>query len=199
MPAAAEPPSPTPADLAGRPKIVAFGDSLTAGFGLEKSRSYPSVLQRLLDERGYHYEVVNAGVSGETSAGGVRRIDHALEGDVALVIVELGGNDGLRGLPTKDLEKNLAAIVDKAKARGAKVLVAGMEAPPYLGDEYTTEFRSIYTRLAKRENVPLMPFLLVGVAGDAELNQTDGIHPNVKGAEIVANNVLEQVEPLLKK
>ena len=183
-----------------RPKIVAFGDSLTAGFGLEKSKSYPAFLQELLDEQGYHYEVVNAGVSGETSAGGLRRIDHALgDDDVRVVIVELGGNDGLRGLPPKDLEKNLGAIVEKAKKRGVRVLLTGMEAPPYLGDEYTSAFRAVYPALAEREHVAVMPFFLADVAANPDLNQLDGIHPNERGAKIVAANVLRSLEPLLRK
>jgi acyl-CoA thioesterase-1 len=172
---------------------------LTAGFGLEKSQSYPAALQRLLDSRGYHYEVVNAGVSGETSAGGVRRIDRALGPDVRVVIVELGGNDGLRGLPPKDLKKNIAQIVDAAKTHGAMVLLTGMEAPPYQGAEYTSEFRAVFGELAKEKKVALMPFLLAGVAGNADLNQVDGIHPNERGAEIVAENVFKSLEPLLQK
>jgi acyl-CoA thioesterase-1 len=201
VPAASAPASapPEPASSEPRPKIVAFGDSLTAGFGLEKNQSYPAVLQRLLDDRGYHYEVVNSGVSGETSAGGVRRIDRALGPDVRVVIVELGGNDGLRGLPAKDLKKNLAQIVDAAKARGATVLLTGMEAPPYLGADYTAQFRSVFGELAKEKHVQLMPFFLAGVAGDPDLNQVDGIHPNQRGAEVVAENVLKTLQPLLEK
>jgi acyl-CoA thioesterase-1 len=191
------PPAPDPSDP--RPKIVAFGDSLTAGFGLEKSQSYPAALQRLLDGRGYHYEVVNAGVSGETSAGGVRRIDRALGPDVRIVIVELGGNDGLRGLPAKDLKKNLAEVVDAAKVHGATVLLTGMEAPPYLGADYTAQFRSVFGELAKEKHVAMMPFFLAGVAGNPDLNQVDGIHPNERGAEIVAENVFKSLEPLLEK
>lgn len=182
-----------------RPKIVAFGDSLTAGFGLEKSQAYPALLQRLLDERGYNYEVVNAGVSGETSAGGLRRIDRFLGDDVKVVIVELGGNDGLRGLPAKDLKNNLSQIVEKAKTKGATVLLTGMEAPPQLGLEYTSEFRAVYRQLGDEHDVTLMPFFLKDVAGVSELNQVDGIHPNQRGAEIVAKNVLGDLEPLLEK
>ncbi len=178
---------------------MAFGDSLTAGFGLEKSQAYPALLQRLLDERGYNYEVVNAGVSGETSAGGLRRIDRFLGDDVRVVIVELGGNDGLRGLPAKDLKSNLSQIVEKAKAKGATVLLTGMEAPPQLGLEYTSAFRAIYKQLGDEHGVTLMPFFLKDVAGVADLNQVDGIHPNQRGAEIVAKNVLGDLEPLLEK
>jgi acyl-CoA thioesterase-1 len=203
------PPDPSPAVVVSkpletsytgpRPKIVAFGDSLTAGYGLPQSDSYPSLLQQRLDESGYHYEVVNAGVSGETSAGGVRRIDRALQGDVGMVVVELGGNDGLRGLPVADMKKNLTAIVQKAKAKGAVVVLAGMEAPPQFGEEYTAQFRNVFKEVAAEQKVPLIPFFLEGVAGDPDLNQVDGIHPNTQGAKIVTDVVFRNVEPLLKK
>jgi acyl-CoA thioesterase-1 len=196
-PAAPEPVRPGP--KLPRQKVVAFGDSLTAGFGLEKSLSYPAQLQRMLDERGYNYEVVNAGVSGETSAGGLRRIDRFLDPDVAVVVVALGGNDGLRGLPVKDLKKNLEAMVQKAKARGITVVLAGMEAPPYLGEDYTRQFRSAYAEIGKERGVAVLPFLLAGVAGVADLNQVDGIHPNEEGAKKVARNVLNGIEPVLVK
>jgi acyl-CoA thioesterase I len=209
QPAAVAPADPSPAVVVPkpldtaytgpRPKIVAFGDSLTAGYGLAQSDSYPSLLQMRLEESGYHYEVVNAGVSGETSAGGVRRIDRALQGDVGLVIVELGGNDGLRGLPVDDLKRNLTAIIKKAKAKGAPVVLAGMEAPPQFGEEYTALFRNVFKEVAREQGVPLIPFFLEGVAGDPDLNQVDGIHPNSKGAKIVTEVVFRNVEPLLKK
>lgn len=182
-----------------RQKVVAFGDSLTAGYGLEKSLSYPAQLQRMLDERGYNYEVVNAGVSGETSAGGLRRIERFLGPDVAVVIVALGGNDGLRGLPVKDLKKNLDTMVQKARSRGITVVLAGMEAPPYLGDDYTSQFRTAYREIGKERGVTVLPFLLAGVAGVAELNQVDGIHPNEQGAKKVAQNVIGGLEPVLAK
>jgi acyl-CoA thioesterase-1 len=180
-----------------RPKIVAFGDSLTAGYGIEKSRSYPAQLQRLLDERGYNYEVVNAGVSGETTAGGLRRIDRFLDDDVVVVVVALGGNDGLRGLPVADMKKNLASIVSKVQAHGAVVLLAGMEAPPQHGGGYTRQFRAAFEEVAEEYEVPVVPFLLDGVAGVGKLNQVDGIHPNAEGAKKVAENVLQGLEPLL--
>lgn len=197
---AAATPEPLEAKLTGpRPKIVALGDSLTAGYGLEKSASYPMLLQRMLDERGYNYEVVNAGVSGETSAGAVRRIERALDGDVDAVVIALGGNDGLRGLPVNDLKKNLSSMVDKAKRKGAIVLLAGMEAPPYLGPEYTSAFRAAYREVATEQNVIVIPFLLEGVAGRGDLNQSDGIHPNEEGARLIAETVFKYLEPTLAK
>lgn len=192
-------PATTAAPGVARPRIVAFGDSLTAGYGIQKSESYPAVLQRMLDERGYVYEVVNSGVSGETTAGGRRRIEKALDGDVRIAIIALGGNDGLRGLPVADLKANLEAMVDAAKAKGAKVLIAGMEAPPQMGDAYTREFRDVFRVVAREKGVELLPFLLEGVAGEAELNQADSIHPNRDGAKLVAGTVFSALEPLLKR
>lgn len=190
--------APARAPGAARPRILAFGDSLTAGYGIQKSESYPSVLQRMLDERGFVYEVVNSGVSGETTAGGRRRIEKALDGDVRIVVIALGGNDGLRGLPPADLKANLEAMVDAAKAKGARVLLAGMEAPPQMGAAYTREFRDVYRAVAKQRGVELLPFLLEGVAGEPELNQADSIHPNPEGARIVAETVFGALEPMLK-
>jgi acyl-CoA thioesterase-1 len=184
---------------AARPRIVFLGDSLTAGLGLDSDRSFPSLIQRKLKDRGLDYEVINAGVSGDTSAGGLRRLDWSLEGDVRVLIVALGGNDGLRGLPPADLKKNLAAILDRAKASGIAVILAGMEAPPNNGIDYTNAFRAVYADLAKEYKVTFIPFLLQGVAGDASLNQTDGIHPNVRGAEIVAETVWKGLEPLVSR
>jgi len=158
------------------PKIVAFGDSLTAGLGLAQAASYPSLLKKKLDADGFSYEVVNAGVSGDTSAGGVRRIDWALEGDVKFVILELGANDILRGQPADQMKKNLAAIIERAKARGATVLLAGMEAPTNSGIEYRKAVHDSFVDLAKEYNVALIPFFLDGVAGIDSLNQRDGIH-----------------------
>lgn len=183
---------------APRPRIVCVGDSLTAGFGLSVGRDYPALLQKRLDARGYNYEVVNAGVSGDTSAGGLRRIDRALSGDVRVVILELGANDGLRGLSPADLRRNLNAMVRTAKSRGAKVLIAGMEAPPNLGDEYRLSFRSAFVEVAKENNVPVIPFFLNGVAGRFEYNQYDGIHPNELGTAMVTETVWEYLEPLLE-
>ncbi|MCW5967506.1 MAG: arylesterase [Blastocatellales bacterium] len=186
-------------DLTDAPVIVAFGDSLTAGYGLPESQSYPARLQRLLLERGYRYRVINAGVSGDTSAGGVRRIDWALTGDVRILILELGGNDALRGQPPAELKKNLAAIIEKARQQNVRVIIAGMEAPPNLGPDYTREFRSVFRDLSREYNAPLIPFFLDRVGGVEQLNQPDGIHPNEKGTEIVVENVFRVLEPLLKE
>jgi acyl-CoA thioesterase I len=176
---------------------VAFGDSLTAGLGLLEQEAYPAVLQRKIDQAGYKFEVVNAGVSGDTSASGLRRIDWALEGDVKIVIVGFGGNDGLRGLPVTQMKENLTAIIEKARGRGAVVLLAGMEAPPNFGQEYASSFRQAFRDVALKERVLFVPFLLNNVAGRGELNQADGIHPNQQGAQIVAETVWTALEPLL--
>jgi acyl-CoA thioesterase I len=180
------------------PRIIVLGDSLTAGLGLDQPLSFPSLIQQRLDAEGYDYAVVNAGVSGDTSAGGLRRLEWAMaEGDPRVLVLALGGNDGLRGLPPEQLEQNLAAIIDQARARGLAVILAGMEAPPNFGADYTSEFRQVYTRLAARYDIPLIPFLLEGVAGDPSLNQPDGIHPNAEGARIIADLVWQSLQPAL--
>jgi acyl-CoA thioesterase I len=181
------------------PRIVFLGDSLTAGLGLAADRSFPFLIGKKLAERGLEYQVINAGVSGDTSAGGVRRLDWSLEGDVRMLIVALGGNDALRGLPPRELKKNLAAILDRARERKVPVILAGMEAPPNNGPDYTREFRNVYTELAAEYKVRLIPFLLEGVAGDPSLNQADGIHPNDRGAKIVADLVWKELEPALRR
>jgi acyl-CoA thioesterase-1 len=198
------PSPPAPAVVSNKPEelptIVAFGDSLTAGYGLNPDDSYTVLLQQKLDKQGYRYRVVNAGVSGDTSAGGARRIDWALQpGKVKFLILELGGNDGLRGLPVAEMRKNLARIIERAQARGATVVLAGMEAPPNLGAEYTREFRQTFRDLAKQYKTALIPFVLEGVGGHAELNQPDGIHPNAEGEKIFTENVWQTLEPLLTK
>lgn len=181
------------------PKIVAFGDSLTAGFGLPQSAGYPALLQKKLDADGFGYEVVNAGISGDTSAGGVRRIDWSLDGDVKIVILELGANDLLRGQSADAMKKNLAQIIERVQARGATVLLAGMEAPTNAGDEYRKPIHDAFTSLAREHNVPLIPFFLDHVAGIESLNQSDGIHPNEEGTKIVADTVYRSLRPLLEK
>jgi acyl-CoA thioesterase-1 len=181
------------------PRIVFLGDSLTAGLGLAADRSFPSLIEKKLKEKGLDYDVINAGVSGDTSAGGVRRLDWSMEGDVRVLILALGGNDGLRGLPTTEMKKNLAAVLDRARERKVSVILAGMEAPPNYGPEYTRAFRKVYSELATEYKVRFIPFLLQGVAGDASLNQADGIHPNVRGAEIVADLVWAELEPALRR
>lgn len=194
---AASPALSAPAPLPARPRIVFLGDSLTAGYGLEKQQAVPALLQARLDAAGVDYEVVNAGVSGDTSAGGLRRLDWALDGDVRVLVIELGANDGLRGLPVADLRRNLQTIIDRAKTRGIMVLLTGMEAPPNFGPAYTGEFRRVFPDLAKAEQVAFLPFYLEGVAGVASLNISDGIHPNPEGARIVEANIWKVLRPML--
>jgi acyl-CoA thioesterase-1 len=182
-----------------RPRIVALGDSLTAGLGLAKSEAYPAVLERRLRAAGYDAEVVNAGLSGDTSAGALRRLDWSLDGDVRILIVALGGNDGLRGLSVEDMKGNLSAMIERAEARGIAVVLAGMEAPPNFGAAYTVEFRRAFREVADRYEVVFVPFLLQGVAGVADLNQPDGIHPNPEGARRVAEHLWPALQPLLDR
>ena len=182
-----------------RPRIVALGDSLTAGLGLSPAQAFPAVLQRRLDEEGLSYEVINAGVSGDTSAGGLRRLDWALEGDVRILIVALGGNDALRGLPVEDLRSNLSTIIGRAQDRQIRVILAGMEAPPNYGPVYARSFHQVFPDLARQYKVAFLPFLLQGVAGVALLNQPDGIHPTVDGARMVADNIWGVLQPMVKR
>jgi len=185
-------------DRSDLPKIVAFGDSLTAGFGIGQDEAYPAVLQELLDAAGYHFEVINAGVSGDTSAGGVRRIDWVLEDrDVAVLILELGANDGLRGMPPSEMKKNLSAILDVAEARGIPVLLAGLSVGETPADRYLREFVGVYDELARERDVRFLPQFLDNVAGVKSLNQSDGKHPNTEGARVVAQNVFEALGPML--
>ncbi len=182
------------------PKIVAFGDSLTAGYGLAPQESYPALLQKMLDADGFRYEVVNAGESGGTSAGGVRRIDWALDaGNVRFVILELGANDFLRGQPVSETRRNLAQIIERAKSRDAQVLLAGMLTTTEFGRDYELEIRDAYRSLADEHKVTLIPFFLEGVAGLDKLNQDDRIHPNAEGTRIVAANVYRYLKPLLER
>lgn len=180
------------------PRIIFLGDSLTAGLGLDVQDNFPSLIQARLDEKGRDFEVVNAGVSGDTSAGALRRLEWAMaDGNPRILVVALGGNDGLRGLPPEQLEANLAAIIERAQARGLLVILAGMEAPPNFGADYTARFRGVFPTLAQRYRIPLIPFLLEGVAGDPAFNQSDGIHPNQRGAQVVADLVWRTLEPAL--
>ena len=185
------------AGAAAGPRIVVLGDSLTAGLGLPLKDAYPTLLQSRITDEGWNYTIVNAGVSADTSAGGLSRIDWALDGDVRVLILALGANDGLRGLPPAELAGNLSAIVERAQRRGIAVILAGMEAPPNFGRQYTDEFHGVYTALARKYKVPLIPFLLAGVAGIASLNQPDGVHPTAEGARIVAGNVWTVLKPVL--
>jgi acyl-CoA thioesterase-1 len=176
--------------------ILFFGNSLTAGYGLEPAESFPSLLQHRIDSLGLKYTTVNAGVSGETSAGGKGRIDWILKSPVDVFVLELGANDGLRGIPVTETRKNLQAIIDKVKAAypQAKLVLAGMQVPPNMGAQYSTDFRNMFPDLAKENTMALIPFLLEGVGGVRSLNQQDAIHPNVEGAKIVANNVWSVLE-----
>ncbi len=191
------PAAPIAAPAAQRAKIVALGDSLTAGLGLLESQAYPAVLQQRLDAEGYDFDVVNAGVSGDTSAGALRRLDWALQGDVRVLVVAVGANDGLRGLSVDEMKQNLSEIVTRAKARNVTVVLAGMEAPPNYGREYALAFRRAFGEVARQERIALVPFLLDQVAGHGDLNQEDGIHPNVRGAQIVADNVWTVLRPIV--
>ncbi len=183
-----------------KPKIIAFGDSLTAGFGLAEKESYPYLLQERLKADGYDYEVVNAGVSGETSLGGLERIDWVLEQEnVRILILELGANDLLRGLPVAKMKDNLDRIIKKAKAKNVEVLLCGMLAPPTMGAQYQREFVRVFPDLATANKVEFMPFVLEGIALDPKLNQGDGIHPNAEGAKVLMANVHKALQPLLKK
>ena len=182
-----------------RPRVVCLGDSLTAGLGLSSTdQAYPALLEDRLKHSGFDYEVINAGVSGDTSAGGLRRLDWSLQGDVRVLIVALGANDGLRGLPPSELRSNLEAIVAAAQKRHVRVLLLGMEAPPNFGAGYTKEFRAVYSKVASDRNVPLVPFFLEGVAGVGRLNQTDGIHPTAEGQQRVADTIWRSLEPLVR-
>ncbi len=182
-----------------RPRIVAFGNSLTAGLGVRSQESYPAELQRLLDAAGYRYRVVNAGVSGDTTAGGLRRVPWVLNGRPDIVILELGGNDGLRGLSIEETKANLDRIIERLRDSGALVVLAGMKLPPNYGRDYTSRFEAIYQALARKHGVPLIPFFLEGVAAQAQFNQPDGIHPTADGYRIIAANVLNAIESFLKK
>ncbi len=181
-----------------RPQVVVLGDSIAAGLGLPRQESFPARLQEKIDAAGLRYEVVNAGVSGDTSAGGLRRLDWSLDGDVRVLILELGANDGLRGLSADEMARNLSAIIERARARDVEVLLCGMEAPPNFGQAYTRAFRDAYAAVARRHGVPFIPFVLDGVAGLPEMNQSDGIHPNAAGARKVADTVWSRLQPMLQ-
>lgn len=182
-----------------KPRVVFLGDSLTAGLGLPADQSYPAIIGRKLKAQGHDVEIVNAGVSGDTSAGGLRRLEWSLQGDVRVLVVALGANDGLRGLPAGEMKKNLKAILDQAASRNIPVVLAGMEAPPNFGADYTRDFRQVYADLAKEYDVRFVPFMLLGVAGNPSLNQSDGIHPNARGAEMVADLIWAELEPLMRR
>ena len=175
------------------PKVILFfGDSLTAGYGLSTEEAFPALIEKELNRDGKVVKIVNAGLSGETSAGGLSRIDWLLQQPIDVFVLELGANDGLRGFPLDQTRKNLQAILDKVKEKypGVKIVLAGMMVPPNMGKIYSEEFKNIYPELSRKNKATLIPFLLNGVGGDEKLNQADGIHPNVKGHQIVAKNLL---------
>jgi len=197
QPQAATPPPATTPD--NRPLLVCFGDSLTAGYGTDPGNSYPDFLQADLDAHGYHYHVVNEGISGNTTKDAVARLDHILSLKPSIVVVELGGNDGLRGLPIADSRANLDKIIATLQSSGAKVALAGITLPPDYGPDYIRQFDETYTMLAKKYRVPMLPFLLKGVYGMPGMMQADQTHATAAGNKVVANNVLHLIQPLLTK
>ncbi len=176
--------------------IIFFGNSLTAGYGLEPSEAFPALIQNKLDSLNLNYKVVNAGVSGETTSGGNSRIDWILRQPIDVFVLELGANDGLRGIPLKETKNNLQSMINKVTIAypNAKIILAGMQIPPNMGMQYTTEFRNIYPELAKKNNITLIPFILEGVGGEAKLNQEDGIHPTAEGHKVVAENLWKEIQ-----
>jgi acyl-CoA thioesterase-1 len=190
----------TPQIVANRPKIIAFGDSLTAGFGLTEKESYPYLLQEKLKADGFDFEVVNAGVSGDTTLGGLERSDWVLEQENAkILILELGANDLLRGVPVAKMKENLDKIIRKAKSKNLRILLCGMLAPPTMGAAYQRDFMLTFPDLASEHKIGFLPFLLDNVATKKELNQADGIHPNTEGEKIMTENVYKALKPMLIK
>ncbi len=184
---------------AERPRIVAFGNSLTAGLGVPPDQSYPAHLQRTLDAAGYAYRVVNAGVSGDTTAGGVRRVSWVLNSTPVIVILELGGNDGLRGLSLHETQANLERIIRQLQQASVIVVLAGMKLPPNYGQDYTSGFEALYQTVATQYHLTRIPFFLDGVAGSSSLNQADGIHPTGEGYRLIVEKVFPTLEPLLER
>ncbi len=184
------------------PKMVLFlGDSLAAGYGLQASQAFPSLIQQKIDALNWNFKVINAGLSGDTSAGGLRRIDWLLRGHVDVLVLELGGNDGLRGIDLASTRSNLQGIIDKVKAKNprVKIVIAGMMVPPNLGQDYTRRFQQMYPDLARANQATLIPFLLEGVAGDTKLNLPDGIHPTAEGHKLVSETVWKYLRPVLQE
>jgi acyl-CoA thioesterase-1 len=179
--------------------IVFFGDSLAAGYGIEMAQAFPALVQEKIAARGWPFAVVNAGKSGETSAAGLRRVDWLLRGRVDVLVLELGGNDGLRGIEPEVMQRNLQAIIDRTREKNprVKIVIAGMQAPPNLGAAYATRFRRVFVELAKKNQCPLIPFLLEGVGGVQQLNLPDGVHPTEEGHRIIAENVWKVLEHVL--
>lgn len=179
--------------------IVFFGNSLTAGYGLSPSEAFPALIQNKIDSLGLPYKVVNAGVSGETSTGGNARIDWILKKPLDIFVLELGANDGLRGIPLSQTKESLQSIIDKVRTKypSSKLVLAGMQIPPNMGPDYTTGFRNMYSELAEKNKMILIPFLLEGVGGEEKLNQEDGIHPTAEGHRVLAENIWKELRPLL--
>ena len=185
-------------DQSPSPRIVFLGDSLTAGYGIERKEAYPALIERMLEEQGIDVQIINMGVSGDTTAGGLSRLEWSLKQKPDVLVVGLGGNDGLRGIDLAASEQNLRQIIQRARERGVRVLLLGMMIPPNYGPEYTSQFREIYPRLARELDVPLVPFLLEGVGGEERLNQADGIHPTAEGHRRIAETVLPHLRELLQ-
>ncbi len=190
------PPAP-PADT--RPVILCFGDSITAGFGIESGKTYPDVMQKLLDAKGYKYRVDNSGISGDTTEAAMDRLGAALRLNPTIAILELGGNDGLRGVPLENTRDNLMQITSRLQAKGTKVLLLGITLPRNYGPEYIGKFEGTYKMIATEKKLPFMPFVLQGVYGQPGMMQPDGIHPTAAGAAKMAENVMKYLEPLLSK
>lgn len=182
-------------------KILFFGDSITAGYGIDKNKAFPALIQQKIDSLDWNFKTVNAGLSGETSAGGLRRVDWMLRQDFKIFVLELGGNDGLRGIDVEATKQNLIGIIEKVREKkpDAEIILTGMQVPPNLGPEYTGKFKEMYPEIAKEKNVTLIPFLLEDVGGNPELNQGDGIHPTAKGHKIIAETVWEELKPILQE
>jgi len=199
-PGAAPSPPITPTTRSSKlPRLVFLGDSITAGLGLSAGGAFPALLEQMLEDEGTPIEVVNAGVRGDTTAGGLRRLDWLLRQSPDVVVVGLGGNDGLRGLDVRASRENLSTIIRRSREAGAKVLLLGMMIPPNYGPEYTRQFREAYPQIARELDVPLVPFLLEGVGGERNLNQPDGIHPTADGHRVIARNVLPHLRAVLAK
>lgn len=190
----------SPQVLAAQPVILIFGDSLSAGYGLSQQQGWVTLLEKKIDSEGYQYTVTNASISGETTSGGLSRFASTLaKTKPNIVVLELGANDGLRGLPIKNMTENLKSMIQQSKKSGAKVLLLGMKIPPNYGPQYTQSFGDTYTQLSKQEQIPLVPFMLENVAGIRQLVQDDGLHPNRQGQPIILENVWPLLKPLLKK
>lgn len=185
---------------AKKPKtILFFGNSLTAGYGIDPSEAFPALIQKKIDSLNLNYKVINAGVSGETTAGGNGRIDWILKQQIDIFVLELGANDGLRGIPILETKSNLQSMIDKVKAANpnVKIVLAGMQIPPNMGQQYTSQFRTVYPELAQENNISLIPFILEGVGGEANLNQEDGIHPTEEGHKLITENIWNVIKDVL--